>query len=72
MDQQIDLTNLAQHFSNEDSAREFFEAMRWPNGPVCPHCESTEAYRLTPKATSKSPGRKGLLKCKDGYKGNDL
>ena len=25
-------------FSNEDAARAHFEAIRWPNGPVCPHC----------------------------------
>lgn len=58
------LTNLAAHFSNEDAARELLESMRWPNGPACPHCGGADPYKLTPKPTSKSPGRKGLYKCK--------
>jgi transposase-like protein len=35
-----DMTNPA--FANEQQARKFLEAARWPNGPVCPHCKSTE------------------------------
>jgi transposase-like protein len=31
-----DLTNPA--FTNENKAREFLEASRWPDGPVCPFC----------------------------------
>src|SRR3954469_16054597 len=26
------------HFHNEDAARRHLEAIRWPSGPVCPHC----------------------------------
>jgi len=41
---------LAPHFQDEDKAREFLEAMRWPHGVVCPHCGLVgEAYKLTPK-----------------------
>lgn len=29
-------------FNDEDAAREHLEAIRWPNGPVCPHCGGTE------------------------------
>jgi transposase-like protein len=60
----VTLFTIFQNYSDEDKAREFVESLLWPDGPVCPHCESTEAYRLTPKATSTKPGRKGLLKCK--------
>ena len=35
-----DLTNPI--FTNEDKAREHLEALRWPNGPFCPHCGSVE------------------------------
>lgn len=56
------LSKLAKHFSNEDSARELLEQMRWPNGPACPHCGGAEPYKLTPKPGSKT--RKGLYKCK--------
>lgn len=29
-------------FTNDELAREALEAVRWPNGPVCPHCGSVE------------------------------
>ena len=38
-------------FSNETAAREWFEAARWPQGPVCPHCGSLKHY------ATKKPGR---------------
>jgi transposase-like protein len=28
----------APHFTNEDAARAYLEALRWPSGRVCPHC----------------------------------
>jgi transposase-like protein len=31
-------------YADEDLAREAMEAIRWPNGPVCHHCESTKYY----------------------------
>ena len=64
MSDQLNLATLAKHFSDEDTARELLEFMRWPNGPVCPRCKSTVAYRLTPRVESKRPVRKGVLKCK--------
>src|ERR1700693_1011110 len=42
----------------EDEARETFERIRWPNGPVCPHCGSTIATKLQGKAH-----RAGVYKC---------
>jgi transposase-like protein len=50
------------HFKDHEKAREYLEALRWPNGPICPHCGSISAdhYRLEGKAH-----RAGLLKCKD-------
>jgi hypothetical protein len=24
------------HFHDEEAARQWFEAARWPNGPICP------------------------------------
>jgi transposase-like protein len=32
------------HFTNEDAVRAWFEASRWPDGPVCPHCGSLKQY----------------------------
>ncbi|MGB1560058.1 MAG: IS1595 family transposase [Sinimarinibacterium flocculans] len=54
-----DLT--APHFTDADKAREYLEALRWPNGVTCPHCGAVgEHYQLQGKAH-----RPGLWKCKD-------
>ena len=45
---------------NEDEARAYLEAIRWPEGPVCPHCGSVRSTRLQGKTTTP-----GTLKCKD-------
>lgn len=51
----------APHFHDDDKAREYLEKIRWPNGPVCPHCGVVgEPYRLQGKKH-----RPGLLKCAD-------
>ena len=51
---------FAPHFQDADKARHYLEALRWPNGPVCPHCGvEGEAYAL--QGTAHRPG---LLKCK--------
>ncbi|MHB8447874.1 MAG: IS1595 family transposase [Sulfuricaulis sp.] len=52
---------LAPHFQDADKAREYLEALRWPNGVVCPHCGVVgDHYKLQGKST-----RPGLWKCKD-------
>jgi transposase-like protein len=65
MDNELNLVSLAQHFSDEDKAREFLEKLRWPDGPVCPHCGLLDnAYRLEPKPSKKGTHvRKGVWKC---------
>ncbi len=66
MKEQINLVTLAKHFSDEDSARELFEGMRWKDGVVCPHCESKDgAYKIEAKSTKGRKARKGLYKCSD-------
>jgi transposase-like protein len=42
--------------------------VRWPNGPVCPHCGSEGAWPIKTKARTlkngkTSPARQGLYKC---------
>jgi transposase-like protein len=46
-------------FTDETKAREHFEAIRWPDGPYCPHCGETE--RLS-RLNGKSH-RTGLIQC---------
>lgn len=46
-------------FHDEAKARAYFESIRWPDGPYCPHCGETEkVYRLSGKSH-----RPGLLHC---------
>lgn len=45
------------HFQDADKAREYLEALRWPDGPVCPHCGSIGGWPI-------KGGRKGLYRCK--------
>ena len=47
-------------FNDEEAARAHFEALRWRDGPVCPHCGSIgNAIELKGKST-----RPGIYKCK--------
>lgn len=62
---ELNLHTLSNLFHDEDKARAFIESQLWPNGPVCPHCECKEAYKLTAKPGSKKPVRPGVYKCKE-------
>ncbi len=33
---------------DEGAARNFVEKLRWPDGPVCPHCQRIQSTRLSP------------------------
>lgn len=47
-------------FHDESAARAWFEAARWPHGPVCPYCKWTKHY------SSKKVGKKvGVYRCAD-------
>jgi len=50
-------------FHDEDAAREWFEASRWPDGPICPHCGSLKHY------ATKKVGRYrcGEKECRKDY-----
>jgi transposase-like protein len=61
--EELTLISLAQEYADEDKARGLLEHMRWPKGPICPRCHHDEVYTITPKASSKTPSRKGLYKC---------
>ncbi|AWP23886.1 hypothetical protein C4901_11570 [Acidiferrobacter sp. SPIII_3] len=48
-------------FQDVNKARKYLEMLRWPNGPICPHCGSAAQHcKLEGKAH-----RAGLYKCKD-------
>ncbi len=37
----------APHFTDEEAARLYLEALRWPTGPVCPHCGTMDKAYAT-------------------------
>ena len=47
-------------FRDEEAARHHLEAIRWPNGPVCPHCGAVEMVK---RLEDSSKHRPGLYKC---------
>src|SRR3954453_22848932 len=48
MEEELSILEIAARFPDSLSAAEYLEAVRWPNGPVCPHCGESERkpYRL--------------------------
>lgn len=66
----LSLIQITQRFSTEEAAREYFENLRWPNGPVCPHCgnaDEARIYKVTPNREKKI--RAGLYKCAECLQG---
>src|SRR3954465_12565285 len=49
---------LALRYIDPVAARKHLEALRWPNGPECPHCGSADAKRLEGRSH-----RDGLIQC---------
>ena len=46
----LTLSTIAKRYSDEGEAYLFVESLRWPNGPICPHCGIVdEATYLAPK-----------------------
>lgn len=61
---ELTLLSIGRLYSTEEAARNYFESVRWPDGPTCPHCgncDSARVYSLTPNAKAKI--RPGLFKC---------
>lgn len=53
----VDITNPI--FHDEDKAVAHLEASRWPHGPFCPHCGSTNVHRMEGKTQA------GYFLCND-------
>ena len=53
-------------FKNEDKAREHFEAIRWPEGPVCSHCGVVNQATLV-QGKSHRPGLYQCNACRQPF-----
>lgn len=58
MNKSLDLTKLADHYREPLAAAIYLEKIRWPHGPVCPHCGEN-----TRKPYLLSSGPRRLWKC---------
>jgi transposase-like protein len=56
-----DLTNPI--FNNENAARKHLEKIRWPDGPVCPHCGNADKGKI--KRLRGKSHRPGLFQCNE-------
>ena len=67
----LTLMSVMTRFSTEEAARDYFERIRWPEGPTCPHCgnaDQARIYVLTPDAGSKvRPGLRKCAECRDTF-----
>lgn len=60
----LTLDQIMQHFSTDERAREYLEAVRWPNGPRCPHCGNADTDRIYAiVANPEKKVRAGLREC---------
>ena len=60
----LTLDEIMQRFATDDAARAYWEAIRWPNGPVCPHCKNAEAKSIWKIEANKDKKiREGLHQC---------
>jgi transposase-like protein len=59
-----DITNPI--FTNETKARKHLEALRWPDGPFCPHCGSTENIKKL-EGKSHRPGLHQCNSCREHF-----
>lgn len=60
----VDLTDPI--FTNEEAARKHFEAIRWPEGPVCPRCGVMGQATLV-KGKSHRPGLYQCNACREPF-----
>jgi len=59
----MNVEQLRRTFPDEESCRAFFEQIIWPEGPVCPHCQSQYAWHLQSQNV-----RAGLHECGDCHR----
>lgn len=54
-------------FSDEDKARAFLEAQRWPDGPFCPFCGQDETVKALPPKGSMGKGWYHCRECRKKF-----
>src|SRR5688572_33380594 len=62
---ELNLASIAKKYSDPVKARELLEALRWPNGVTCPHCQNRNEKPISKlKPRSEDGGvRDGVYFC---------
>lgn len=56
---------IPSYLEDPRKARAYLEKLRWPSGPVCPHCKGRKSVtRLATDNSRKGHGREGLFQCR--------
>jgi transposase-like protein len=45
-DKELNLCDVMKDFADDAKCRAYIESLRWPDGIVCPHCQSKKIYRI--------------------------
>lgn len=62
---ELTLDQIMAHFATDEAARAYLEGVRWPNGPVCPHCGNADQKAIYDIAANPAKKvRVGLRECK--------
>jgi transposase-like protein len=62
----LTLDQIMARFNTDEAARAYLEAVRWPNGPTCPHCGNADGARIYDIAANPEKRvRAGLRECKE-------
>jgi transposase-like protein len=60
----LTLDQIMLRFATDEEARAYWESIRWPNGPVCPHCKNEEQATIWKIEANKDKKiRDGLHQC---------
>lgn len=54
-------------FRDEEAARHHLEVIRWPNGPVCPHCGAVEMAKRLKDSSKHRPGLYNCYNCEGQF-----
>lgn len=60
----LTLDKIQERFNTDETAREYLESIRWPDGPVCPHCQNSNSAKIWSIVPNKDKNiRAGLRQC---------
>ena len=59
------LQQAIKFFADFENCRQFMVAVRWPDGPICPHCGNSDPDRIAKVEGKKQSHRPGLNYCNE-------